>query len=268
VSEPESDLARIKRQQSFIKKVITKAQGSGLTNPITLNNLVGGVTNNLTLDKGFSKNLLLSLAKRFRGLSPDSLPTATLPTNPARIQGKDVLVLDQSKAPLAINEFLGRTQAATTTPTGPSSVQPSDIKVTVLNGSGRAGEAAQAATGLQHDGFQVVSSHSADNFNYTGSVVRYPPGSEAKAQLVARAVQGGAQLKADPTIQGADVELVTGQSYRGIAAIPAGNGSGIGTSTSPATQGAGSAVTTVPATPPTTAYELPGAPAGFVPPAC
>ncbi len=175
VSEASSDLARIKRQQTFIKKVISKAQGSGLTNPIALNNIVGGVTNNLTLDKGFSRNLLLSLAKRFRSLSPDTLPTATLPTTPAHIQGNDVLLLDQPKAQQAINDFLGQSQAAPPTSSGPSTAQPGEVRMNVLNGSGRGGEAAQAATGLQHLGFNVVSSHSANNFSYPSSIDPVPP---------------------------------------------------------------------------------------------
>ncbi len=264
VSEAESDLARIKRQQSFIKKVIAKAQGSGLTNPIALNNIIGGVTGNLTLDKGFSQNLLLSLGKRFRGLSPDSLPTATLPTSPATVSGADVLLLQQPQAQQAIADFLhpGKATSSTTTTPGPSTtsnVAPSSVRVAVLNGTGRPGEAAKAATDLQRQGFVVTSTHSANNFSYTSSVVRYLPGNEAKAQLLANAVQGNAQLQPDSSLQGADVELITGQSYLGIATVPVSGTTGTPRSVT---------ATSAPATPPTTTYELPGTPTGFTPPSC
>jgi LCP family protein required for cell wall assembly len=264
VSESESDLARIKRQQSFIKKVIAKAQGSGLTNPIALNNIIGGVTGNLTLDKGFSQNLLLSLGKRFRSLSPDSLPTATLPTAPATVGGADVLVLQQPQAQQAITDFLhpGKAASSTTTAPGPSTtsnVAPSSVRVAVLNGTGRPGEAAKAAADLQRQGFQVTSTHSANNFSYTSSVVRYLPGNEAKAQLLANAVQGSTQLQLDSSLQGADVELITGQSYLGIATVPANGTTGTPRSVT---------ATSTPATPPTTTYELPGTPTGFTPPSC
>ena len=38
--EAESDLARIRRQQTFIKKMIAKAQATGLTDPLRLNGVV------------------------------------------------------------------------------------------------------------------------------------------------------------------------------------------------------------------------------------
>ncbi|HEX3539564.1 MAG TPA: LCP family protein [Acidimicrobiales bacterium] len=257
VYEAESDLARIKRQQSFIKKMIAKAQSSGLTNPIELNNIVGGVTKNLTVDSGFSQSLMLSLGKRFRNLSPGSLPTATLPTTPTVINGADVLLLQQPAAQQAVSDFMNPPKpgaTATTAPPASSSVAPSSVQVLVLNGSGRNGEAAKASSDLQRQGFVVTGSHSADNFSYTTTVIRYLPGNEAKAQLVASAVQGPTQLQADPTIQGADVALVTGQSYTGINAVAA-----AGTATT---------ATTAPASTATTVYELPGTPAGFVAPPC
>ncbi len=98
---------------------------------------------------------------------------------------------------------------------------PSSVRVAVLNGSGRSGEAAKAGSDLQRQGFQVSSMVSANNFNYTTSVIRYRAGSADKAQLLASAVQGGTQLQDDSSIQGADVELITGQSYQGISPVPA-----------------------------------------------
>jgi LCP family protein required for cell wall assembly len=264
VYEAESDLARIKRQQSFIKKMIAKAESSGLTNPLELNSIIGGVTKNLTLDRGFSQSLLLSLGKRFRSLSPDSLPTATLPTTDANINGADVLLLQQPDAQQAINSFLHPTKAASTTTTPPatsttSSISPSTVQVAVLNGSGRPGEAGKAGTDLTRQGFVVTGTHSANNFGYTSSVIRYLPGDQAKAQLLASAVQGATQLQEDSSIQGADVELITGSAYQGINTLPA-SGAPVAGTQAPAT--------TSPATPPTTTYELPGAPAGFVAPPC
>ncbi|HSS11046.1 MAG TPA: LCP family protein, partial [Acidimicrobiales bacterium] len=263
--EAESDLARIKRQQQFIKKMITKAQSSGLTNPLELNRIIGGVTNNLTVDTGFSQNLMLSLAKRFRSLSPDSLPTTTLPTTPAMIQGNAVLLLKEPDATQTIANFLGTAQpaTATTTPTAPPNVHPAEVRISVLNGSGRRGEAGQAELALQRQGFVVTRIGSANNYGYTQSVIRYAPGAEAKAQLLATVVQGSTiSSQPDSSIVGADVVLITGQSYTGISAVPAPGGP----ATTPATTTPQSSTTSPQATPPTTAYLLPGAPAGFTPP--
>jgi LCP family protein required for cell wall assembly len=258
--EAESDLARIKRQQQFIRKMISKAQASGLTNPIELNNVIGGVTSNLTVDSGLSRNLMLSLAKRFRSLSPDSFPTTTLPTTPTTIQGNDVLMLKQPDAQQTINAFLGIGQPSTVSPsTAPSNVRPADVRVNVLNGSGRSGEAGQARSALQIQGFDVGTASSANNFNYTRSVVRYAPGAEAKAQLVASTVKGGALVQPDSSVQGADVVLITGRSYAGIAPV-----------TGSSTQAGAATSTSVarPSTPPTTIYQLPGTPLGAAAPPC
>jgi hypothetical protein len=69
-------------------------------------------------------------------------------------------------------------------------------------------------------------------------------------------------LQEDSSIQGADVELITGQAFLGITTVTA--------NATPATAASGNSgsATTTPATPPTTTYELPGTPTGFVPPSC
>ncbi|HYA45627.1 MAG TPA: LCP family protein, partial [Acidimicrobiales bacterium] len=77
---PESDLARIQRQQDFVKLAIKKADHVGLTNPIALNDVVAGVTNSLIVDSGFSNSLMLSLARSLRHANVVGIPTWTYPT--------------------------------------------------------------------------------------------------------------------------------------------------------------------------------------------
>jgi LCP family protein required for cell wall assembly len=264
-NEAESDLARIKRQQNFIRKMVGKAQATGLTDPIRLNGVVSGITTNLKLDSGFKQSQLLSLAKRFRSVNPSNLPSNTLPTTAAFIQGNDVLLLKQPDAQQAIGQFLGQVPTAPATGASgpvPTNVKPANVKVSVRNGSGRAREASTVATSLRAAGFNVTTFGDADNHNYATTVVRYAPGAQDKAQYLASLVQGGAQLQPDATIYGVDVVLITGQSYGGLRAAPvAGTTSTAAPTTAP--------TTTVPAAAaPTTAYELPGTPPGFVPPVC
>lgn len=264
--EAESDLARIKRQQQSIKKMLGKAQSSGLTNPIELNNIVSAVTNNLTVDKGLSQKEMLNLAKRFRSISPTSLPSTTLPTVPAVIQGNDVLLLKQPDAQQTIATFLGQSQTTGSTAAGGSgkaNVKPGDVRVQVLNGTGIKGQASQTEAALRNQGFTVTAIGTSTGQRGASSVVRYASGADAKAALVASSVVGGAQLQSDPTLQSSDVVLVTGQSYRGIQAP----------STTPTNSHAPATTAppppAPPATPPTTAgYVLPGTPAGSVPPPC
>ena len=77
---PESDLARIQRQQSFFKDLVKKAKQVAPTNPFTLNSVISGVTKNLTLDSTFSNSLLLSLAEDFRSANLTTIPSYTYPT--------------------------------------------------------------------------------------------------------------------------------------------------------------------------------------------
>ena len=77
---PESDLARIQRQQAFFKALARKAKQVAPTNPIALNDVIAGVTKNLTVDSSFSNSLLLSLAQDFRSANLSTIPSYTYPT--------------------------------------------------------------------------------------------------------------------------------------------------------------------------------------------
>lgn len=77
---PESDLARIQRQQDFVKLAIKKAEAVGPTNPVALNNVIGGITNSLTVDSHFSNSLILSLVKVLRHANAAGIPDWTYPT--------------------------------------------------------------------------------------------------------------------------------------------------------------------------------------------
>jgi len=115
VTQGLSDLARIQRQQAFVKKMLSKAE-SKFTNPLALNRIVSGITKNLTVDKGFSSATMLNLAETFRHANVAGIPTETLPTNNAVIGGADVLTLQQGPAQRMIHAFntLGTAKAHTT----------------------------------------------------------------------------------------------------------------------------------------------------------
>jgi LCP family protein required for cell wall assembly len=264
--EAESDLARIRRQQSFIKKMLDKAQSTGLTDPLRLNGVIGAVTVNLTLDSGFSRSQLLSLAKRFHSINPSGLATATLPTTPAVIQSNDVLLLKQPDAQQVIAQFLGETQPAPASGPGgavPTNVRPGNVRISVRNGSGRLGEASAVADQLRRRGFALTATGDADNHGYATTTIRYVPGAEDKARYVASLVHGAVQLQQDPNVYGADVVLITGQSYAGLGAAGGPASTVAAPSTTPTTPS-----TVAPAAPPTTQYEPPGTPPGFVAPPC
>jgi len=77
---PESDLARIQRQQDFIKLAIKKAEQVAPTNPVALNGVIAGVAGSLTVDDNFSSSQLINLASVLRHANAAGIPEWTYPT--------------------------------------------------------------------------------------------------------------------------------------------------------------------------------------------
>jgi LCP family protein required for cell wall assembly len=214
-----SDLARIQRQQFYVKKMISKAEGK-VTNPLTLNRILTSVTKNLTVDSSFSTSLMLKLAEDFRRANVAGIPTLTLPTYNEVVNGADVLGLQQPQAQQMIESFnaigLPKTPAKPTTAT---TAPKSHVAVEVANGSGASGQAADAAKGLGHLGYKVTVTATSPGYDFTQSDIEYAPDAKAAAEQLQAQISGGATLTEAPSLAPSaySLELVTGSSYTGIA---------------------------------------------------
>ena len=273
IFEAQSDLARIRRQQLFVKKVITKAEAQGLTSITKLNGVVGGIVDNITVDASFSQSLMISLARRYHSFNPGTLPTATLPTTGAVIGGADVLLLQQAPAqevidlwqgiqpPPQVSSAVGSGDSVSTTSTtaAPGALTPSGVVVGVLNGTGISHQASAAVTALQGVGFDasISGNGSADNFNYPMTEIDYPPDDLAQAQLLQSAITGGATLHPDPTMNDGAVILITGAGYSGVQAP---NPAAVPTTTSPPTTAAPTAAASALAAVPGNSSDAPAFP--------
>ncbi|MGH9062051.1 MAG: LCP family protein, partial [Acidimicrobiales bacterium] len=215
--EAESDLARIQRQQAFIKKMIKKAQGS-VTNPIALNGIVSGVTSNLTVDSGFSKSLMLSLAKDFRSVNAGTISTTTIPNFPETIGGGSVLGLQQPQASQAIAAFnaLGTAPAAAnstsstpapTTAPPAKAVPPSSVSIEVANGSGVTGQAGQATADLQKLGYKATTNASLQGSGFATSEIKYAPDALGAAQQLQSQLGGAATLVSTAALSSSPYQL-------------------------------------------------------------
>jgi LCP family protein required for cell wall assembly len=145
---PESDLARIQRQQDFVKLAIKKAEAVGPTNPLALNSVIGGITKSLTVDSGFSDSLVLSLVKVLRHANAAGIPDWTYPTvNSYAVPGALDPVPSEDQA--MVKQFLSYGMPATT-----SAVTTGDTKMTfslaakVLDAASPTEEAAGATSPL------------------------------------------------------------------------------------------------------------------------
>jgi LCP family protein required for cell wall assembly len=250
-SDGTADLGRITRQQIFIRSAISKAVSQGLTNPVTLNQLVSAGVENVRLDHGLDASDLLDLGRQFASFDSKELVGYSIPSEGFRTSGGAAVQRPlMREADPILNIFRGLP---------PGTITPSAIDVTVLNGSGITGQAADAAGAFETIGFVIaaVDSYSGDPIARTE--VRYGDGGEAAARRVARHITGGASLVYDPDLSASAVIVITGTDFTTIHDQPAPEGSPddllITTSTTvapPASGGEGATTTTVPETTTTT----------------
>jgi len=218
--EGASDLARIVRQQLFIRKVIHDAQAAGFSNPLKLNAVIGGVVGNLTVDSGFSQSQILKLARTYRNFSPANLPSATLPTTPTVVSGNDVLLLQQTPAQAMITAWQSVPSApkAAAGASAATALAPNDLIVQVLNGTGITGQATAATQDLHGAGYNASldGSGSANQFDYGTTVIQYAPGDDAAAHVLAGSIVGGVKLETSPSLRAGHLVLITGATYGGV----------------------------------------------------
>jgi LCP family protein required for cell wall assembly len=96
------DFDRIKRQQAFIRAVMSKVgKPSVLGNPIRVNNLARAFARNVTVDQYFQLSDLIRFALGVRKVGQNQLQTLSVPGRSARVGGQSVVLMDtQQAAPL------------------------------------------------------------------------------------------------------------------------------------------------------------------------
>jgi len=215
-SDGGNDFQRIERQQDFIRRMVAKA--SGVRNPLKINELVNIGVNNVTLDRGMSMGNVLDLANRFKSFDPQAVDMYTLPATGLEIKGQSALQLDADEAQVYIDRINGIDP--------PAADRPADVRARVLNGNGVTGAAASATGELQGLGFRVAETADADRHDYGRTLVRYAPGQEPAARLLASYLVNGADLAEEPSLARGtvDVTLVVGDDYAGTRAEPAAEG--------------------------------------------
>ena len=261
------DLGRISRQQAFIRRIINHAVSTGLDNPLKLKDLVEVGTRNISIDKGLSISDLLALGGRFRKFDARTLKTLTLPATPFRTSsGAAVLQLDDTGAQPLLNVFRGLKLDA---------IQESSLQVTVLNSSGRIGEAANVAGALQRAGFGIARYGNGSELGHSSAdrtLIQYAPQAQAAADLLARHLAVRVQPVQNASLAPGQVVLFVGKNFTNVLANPRAPGSasglfgaGHGDGSTSTTRSTTTTTTTVPqglTVPPTTPVvgQVPGDP--------
>jgi LCP family protein required for cell wall assembly len=212
------DFERITRQQVFIAGVLRNMLSNDvLLNPGKQRELVEAASGALTVDDGLD---LFQLAQQMQAVELDNVVFQTIPyANPddRDEQGRSIIRLEDEDT---LHQFFAQLSAepeppAEEAPAPPATVDPAQVSVEVLNGSGTSGLARSAAAELETAGFVVSGTGNADSSDYTQSVVRHAAGDEALAATLAGQVPG-ATVELDDTLTAGTVQLVLGSDYNGV----------------------------------------------------
>jgi LCP family protein required for cell wall assembly len=246
---PEGDIDRIKRQQQFLGSVFRTATSNHfLFNPAAVLRLLSAIKGAMTLDQNTSLTDLEKLALRLRGLDPAKVAFETIPQRGLQATDTDlgqvftdsqqgleliptgqtqsvgnVQVLDQAAFTAMIAKL--KDQKPPVAPKASASakpkvekvtVPPSQVLVSVQNGTGRTGLAGQVSQALAQENFRTGAPATASTRPPT-SEVHYAPGNVDDARTVAAAIPG-AVLKQDSSVTDG-VVLILGANYTSVVPV-------------------------------------------------
>ena len=190
-----------------------RAIAKGVRNPATLNSLIDVGITSVTIDDALTPEDIFAIGRKFRSFDPDQLQTYSPEVVDGNVGGASVLFLAETEANqemLDLFRGLGGDEGST-----------GSVRVEVQNGSGTSGQAGQVAEGLSTAGYNVTGQGDAERFDFAQTTIRYQAGQEGAADLLRRTLEGPVVLEEVPTIDGADVILITGQDFAGVRAEPA-----------------------------------------------
>ena len=164
VSVEASDIGRTKRQQQLVLAII-----NALKKPSTLTEtgtVVGSFAQHLSADSALIESSLIQLAFQMRGISSETIETATLASYGDEYNGMSVVRMDQPRADAMIASFANGLPM--------NAVAGDPLKIQVLNGNGIAGSASRLSEILQGKGFEILDVGDADrdDFPVTTIIVR------------------------------------------------------------------------------------------------
>jgi LCP family protein required for cell wall assembly len=224
-TDPRGDLARIERQQTFMKRLATEAFRKSVSSPRTALNIADETIPKLKADEGLNSDDVKKLIRSFRQVNPNdptSLEMLTLPTVPGPRNSPLGSIL-QAKEPDA-DAVLARLRQFGPAPEQPKGPRPTEIRVSVFNGSGQRGLAAKTQNELINEGF--VATGVGNKPSVRATQVRYRASAKDKAAVVQSYLGGVGKLIEDNSVTEVDVDIVLGKDFTGVTA-PAGAPTGV-----------------------------------------
>ena len=211
---PNGDLDRIVRQQVFIGAMVSKLLSQEVFFDLGLQRrLVEAASQALTVDSDLD---LFGLAEQMQAVTAGTVNFQTMPNLGIGTEdGLSIVVPEDREVLYDFFANLTADEVAVPPPAAPEVVDPGEVSVAVFNGSGAGGLAGLTQTELEAAGFVVLSTGNADSSEYTQTEIRYAEGQENQAATLAAAIPG-AVVRADPTVEGTEIQLVLGSDFNGV----------------------------------------------------
>jgi hypothetical protein len=180
--DAESQVALMGRQRLFLDALVASlaTKRSRLLGPRLAARLGRGMETDL------SSRALLSLLGRLQDSAPRIESASLWGTGQSTLKDADPAAMDR----LARAFVLG-TDLAKAAPKLPPSIRPTSVTVTVRNGSGISGLAAQAASSLKARGYRVKAVGNADQFVYDETLIVYKSNARVAAEGISKVLPVG-----------------------------------------------------------------------------
>jgi polyisoprenyl-teichoic acid--peptidoglycan teichoic acid transferase len=215
------DYTRIKDQQVFIKALAK--QTLAVENVVRFPAIVSAMTKNVTTDLDVGE--MMNLAADFKGMDANSLETVTAPGEAKYIGGVSYVISDDDK----LAEIVRKIEAgesvekheATSTPAGTTStsgtattVKASSVTISVRNGAGGAGLAAEVAAILKRADFPIEQVGNTARPVYDKTLIVFKD-NDAEAKLVHDTLGFGTAVHGQGIYTfSTDVLVIVGKDWR------------------------------------------------------
>jgi LCP family protein required for cell wall assembly len=223
------DFTRIMRQQMFLREMKRELAGSATITSFPHLFSVATIMSHYAVSDIASLSKIYGLVTLGLKLDTNHIYQAHITGTTPTIGGVSYVVATPQDIAAGVQEFLSpvSSQPQAQPTTSMSQLPRSQVKITVLNGSGRAGAAAAVAAQLQTRGYVVAVGGNAANFGYTTTTVS----ASSAGVSVARGLAGllaPAQLTvgAGQSVATGHVLVTVGSSFSGQLAVPAASPSG------------------------------------------
>ncbi len=209
VTDPTSDLGRIRRQQDFLRRVLKRAIDMGARNPFVLRDLIDTGLDNVAIDQRLTPQLLLDLGMAYRSFDPEQLQTYSFPATDGTV-GRNQVLLPLADAAEPVLELFR----------GAPFDDPATIDLTVLApaaGDGTEDVGEDVIGLLRRSGYDVEVRDLDPAAAPAGLALRHGPDGRHAAELVASALGGDVVIEVDGGLVGRSVVLVVGPEAGGGA---------------------------------------------------